>query len=129
VTHSSRPIPEMSWQPLNIAAGNFANYGAPFPVCEFAMDPWGMVHVRGLCSYTPGGGPYAAWNIAQLPAWAFPKWQEIFTCIGSYSGGQIAFRVDVLQNGVIQGSAANGVNYAAPGYQSLSGIRYQAVGH
>lgn len=85
-----------------------------------------VVTLRGLVTYTTISS-YAIWTPVLLPVGCRPVGANlIFTTIGSYSGGNIAFRTDVQTNGDIVGSATSGVNWTGS-YLSFSGIEFSIV--
>jgi hypothetical protein len=124
------PRPPITWFPLAMSAP-VVNYNAPsgpYSICEYGKDPFGIVHLRGLAA-VPTISSYGVWNVGVLPLGYRPKWQEIFESMaGNYAGGAtgLGFRMDVLQDGTVQGSGTQAVNWAGH-YTSISGISFQAA--
>jgi hypothetical protein len=113
---------DTGWIAAPLAAGGYSNYGSTFTTCGYRKQgEW--VTWRGLLQFSPISS-YATWTpITTIPVGFRPAADEIFTTIGSYSGGQLAFRMDATASGTINGAATSGVNWTGA-YLSLSGIRY-----
>lgn len=112
-----------SWSPFPFAA-SCANFGGGFQACQYVVDPHGFVHLRGALVFS--GTPASPQTLGTLPVNARPLLQEGgFAQIGTYSGGPIAFLVDILSTGLVKVSSASGVTWTGA-FLSLSGISFDS---
>lgn len=99
-----------------------ADYGSGWQPCQYCIDLFGFVHLRGLMAGPGVGNP-----IGQLPAGFWPAASEMFTVAATYGGGfVIGLRLDISSTGVVEWGITQGVNWDG-GFLSLSGVTYMAA--
>lgn len=119
----TRSIGPLAWTAFPFAV-SMSNYGAGFQACEYARDDYGVVHLRGLLKMT--GIPVNPQTVGTLPVGYRPTASELFSQMGSYTGGNIALRVDVNVGGGVVVNSASGVAWDG-GDISLSGITFSTT--
>lgn len=114
---------DSGWLPVPLFGGAFFNYGGGFQPCEYRKVGH-EVDLHGLYYYVTHPSSYATWTPCQLPLGYRPVGANLIaTCIGSYSGGNLAFRTDINTDGTITGATTSGVNWTGD-FMSLTGLRF-----
>lgn len=112
-----------TWIAFPFASG-FSNYAGGYQACEYMLDPFGWVHLRGLFKFTPTGS-YSTWIPGTLPVGYRPAGSEIFSTTHS-SGVNFTERVDVETTGIVRGSTTASGNWDGA-YGSLAGIHFRVA--
>lgn len=80
-------------------ASNWTNYGSGWAPPAYWKDALGMVHLRGLVSWTGSSGPPTP--VATLPSGYVPLANELFAVRCAASGAEYTARVDVYPSGEV----------------------------
>lgn len=119
-----------AWTNVNFAA-NFLNFGSTFRTAQYFLDPFGIVHLRGLLQYNGTLTSGTTTTMFTLPITYAPRETEVFSCILQLAATAVGSRVDVegLNTGtpgavmIVNQTGAN--SHASP-YISISGITFAA---
>lgn len=117
------PTDVLVWTPVVFVAG-WSDYGGGYQTCQWAIDPFGFVHLRGLAHFYLAGtyGPSGAF--IQLPIQAAPVQNEIFLIEGS-STYDHHFRLTVDSAGVLTWAIIDNTGNFDGAYMSIAGVTYR----
>lgn len=112
-----------TWTAFPFTAGS-ANLGGGFMPCGYWKDPFGIVHLRGVLTYT-AGVPANPQAIGSFPAALGPIASEIFVVMGAAAtaDGESALRLNVGVGGGVSVQSADALAWTGS-FLSISGISY-----
>ncbi len=92
-----------AWQPVTFDDGKWSNYGPGYNAASYYLDPFGVVHLRGLVL---ANGTAAGTRMFTLPVGMRPAKQWIVPAVVSETVGSVTqtgiARIDIHSDGAVQ---------------------------